>query len=481
MEKDTFLSSVFSFLVLFLFALCTAFPGTAYPGEEEPYPLMHFDRGTFLEMTRDMQAAKAAPVNEALLSGARVKRSVNFIDLGHIDYVPVERDQGPVCGNCWVWAGTGIMEVALSVQGIATERLSVQYVNSCYGTEEIYACCGGWLENLAEFYQDNPELIPWDNRNASYQDTFQSCENGFPSVLCSQISTNPSYEIQYIESQTIPTQQVSQNQAVQEIKNRLNDNRAVQFAFFLARDEDWDNFRLFWGNEGESDVWNPDFACDRQADSEEIEGHAVLCVGYNDDSPGNAYWIMLNSWGTADGERPNGTFRLDMDMEYDCMINIDTRPGYKDEAFNFYWETLDISFGDLPLVVTGSATAVTSGSATLNGSVNPKGVSTATYFEFGRDTNYGMSTTPKDRGSGTVSVDFSTQITGLSAAATYHYRAVATSGGIPNNGKDRIFTTTGGGGNGGGGGVIIGDQKLGSGSDDFCFVSAAARGFSIEP
>ena len=34
--------------------------------------------------------------------------------LDHISYVPAERNQGN-CGNCWNWAGTGVMEVALDV------------------------------------------------------------------------------------------------------------------------------------------------------------------------------------------------------------------------------------------------------------------------------------------------------------------------------------------------------------------------------
>jgi len=63
-------------------------------------------------------------------------------------------------------------------------------------------------------------------------------------------------------------------------------------------------------------------------------------VGYNDDDPDNAYWIMVNSWGTADGGRPNGTFRLDMNMNYDCYFYYPFPRGY----YSFYWQTLDITF-----------------------------------------------------------------------------------------------------------------------------------------
>ena len=47
----------------------------------------------------------------------------------------------------------------------------------------------------------------------------------------------------------------------------------------------------------------------------------------------------MNSWGTAGGLRPNGIFRLNMDMNYGCV--------YYDSGVAvpvFYWQTLDISF-----------------------------------------------------------------------------------------------------------------------------------------
>ncbi len=45
-----------------------------------------------------------------------------------------------------------------------------------------------------------------------------------------------------------------------------------------------------------------------------------------------------------------------------------------------------------PIVATGSATLVTSSSATLNGTVNPNGLSTINIFQWGRTTSYGNAT-----------------------------------------------------------------------------------------
>jgi hypothetical protein len=46
-----------------------------------------------------------------------------------------------------------------------------------------------------------------------------------------------------------------------------------------------------------------------------------------------------------------------------------------------------------PAVTTNPATNVTAFSATLNGSVNPRGATTMVYFQYGLTTSYG-STTP---------------------------------------------------------------------------------------
>jgi hypothetical protein len=48
---------------------------------------------------------------------------------------------------------------------------------------------------------------------------------------------------------------------------------------------------------------------------------------------------MLNSWGTP-SRRPNGLFRINMHMNYDCTLFFDDH-----EYYSIYFQTLDISFG----------------------------------------------------------------------------------------------------------------------------------------
>src|SRR6202022_4395139 len=67
----------------------------------------------------------------------------------------------------------------------------------------------------------------------------------------------------------------------------------------------------------------------------------------------------------------------------------------------------------LPTVATGAAHEVTYGSATLTGSVNPKGANTSYYFQYGLTKAYGGQSTIADAGGGTHAVSVSAPITGL--------------------------------------------------------------------
>ena len=96
-----------------------------------------------------------------------------------------------------------------------------------------------------------------------------------------------------------------------------------------------------------------------------------------------------------------------------------------------------------PSVTTGSATSVVDTTATLSGSVNPNGSATTYHFEYGTTTSYGSHSPAVDAGAGSGSspVAVSTNLSGLSAGTTYHYRPVATNAAGTTNGADQTFTT----------------------------------------
>lgn len=96
-----------------------------------------------------------------------------------------------------------------------------------------------------------------------------------------------------------------------------------------------------------------------------------------------------------------------------------------------------------PSATTGSAT-VSGGSATLHGSVNPNGLGTSFYFEFGTTADYGQQTPPRSAGSGTSAVAVSAPLSSLAEDTTYHYRLVAVGpNGAISIGTDRTFATAG--------------------------------------
>ena len=93
-----------------------------------------------------------------------------------------------------------------------------------------------------------------------------------------------------------------------------------------------------------------------------------------------------------------------------------------------------------PAVTTSPATNVASFSATLNGSLNPRGSATTVDFQYGLTTSYG-STTPVQTQTGNTLRPISTNISGLLASHVYHFRIVAHNAGGTSFGSDRRFTT----------------------------------------
>jgi hypothetical protein len=95
----------------------------------------------------------------------------------------------------------------------------------------------------------------------------------------------------------------------------------------------------------------------------------------------------------------------------------------------------------LPVADTGAVTGVTTTTAVLGGAVNPDGLATSYYFQYGTTTGYGHNTSSRSAGSGTASAAVSQSLSGLAARTTYHYRIVAVSAGGTVDGKDATFAT----------------------------------------
>src|SRR5439155_902757 len=94
-----------------------------------------------------------------------------------------------------------------------------------------------------------------------------------------------------------------------------------------------------------------------------------------------------------------------------------------------------------PVVTTNPTTFIANFSATLNGSVNPGGLTTTVYFQYGTTISYGRTTANQTK-TGNTYQSVLAYISGLSGNTTYHFRLKATNSGGTRYGNDRTFTTT---------------------------------------
>ena len=96
-----------------------------------------------------------------------------------------------------------------------------------------------------------------------------------------------------------------------------------------------------------------------------------------------------------------------------------------------------------PVVVTSAASSVSGSTATLNGIVNPFGLPTQYFFNYGLTTNYGYSTATNSISNGiSQPLTVSNSISGLLPNTTYHFRLVGMNSSTTNFAADLTFTTT---------------------------------------
>ena len=94
-----------------------------------------------------------------------------------------------------------------------------------------------------------------------------------------------------------------------------------------------------------------------------------------------------------------------------------------------------------PVVKTGAAAALTYQSATLGGTVNPGGLPTTYFFQYGPTNRYGGQTPPAGLTGATAPVTVRSPVAGLIPVTKYHYRLVGVNTLGTVVGADATFTT----------------------------------------
>ncbi len=155
----------------------------------------------------------------------------------------------------------------------------------------------------------------------------------------------------------------------------------------------------------------------------------------------SGFWRAGNDVGLFDvSEGENGHCASESQTGFDATYLCQAAPGYDGPSG---WGTPEGPFS-LPTAVTEAATVLDAGKAVLHGSIEPDGLTTEYWFEYGETTDYGTSVPIAGEGIGSNSgyVEVSQAIEGLQGHTPYHYRIVATNsaGAVP--GVDRSFGTT---------------------------------------
>ena len=283
----------------------------------------------------------AMPVYQTPAGYANAPGSVNL--LGHLHYEPRTRNQGHT-GTCWLWGCTAVMSIDFDVQHggtpALTNGLSVQFAASNLGFVNTSLQEGGNPNTVKRFYEAVGFGVPWSNTNADWTDG-----SGWNKTPSAWIHSQPSIPLSQVTVSQVNVFTNDQQQAIATLKGVLDSNKALWFDLTLANEEDWDIFMAYWGKSNLTEEAIIDLAYgDGHVLSMETGGsHIMALVGYNDLDPDPArhYWIVLNSWGTAEGYRPNAVFRMAMNTKYNAAVTNMSGPYPM-----FHWGLLDTAFSD---------------------------------------------------------------------------------------------------------------------------------------
>lgn len=156
------------------------------------------------------------------------------------------------------------------------------------------------------------------------------------------------------------------------------------------------------------------------------------------------------SYGSQTPTSPVGSGSADIKVTAPLSaLTPQTTYHYRVVAINASGTTLgtDVSFTTpklpAPTVTTGHARDITQTSATLTGTVNPRGQSTSYVFQYGTSTAYSGQTPAASAGAGTKAISAAHALAGLAPGTTYHYRVAATNANGTTYGHDVAFKTAG--------------------------------------
>uniref|UniRef100_A0A8C2LPW9 cDNA sequence BC051665 n=1 Tax=Cricetulus griseus TaxID=10029 RepID=A0A8C2LPW9_CRIGR len=204
------------------------------------------------------------------------------VDWRNLSYVTPVKDQGQ-CSSCWAFSAVGSLEGQIFRKTGQLISLSEQNLVDCSWSYGNIGCFGGLMEYAFRYVKENRGLdtrvsYPYEARNGPCRyDPKNSAANVTDFVK-------------------IPISEDALMKAV-----------ATVGPISVGVDSHHHSFRFYKGGM----YYEP------HCSSSNLD-HAVLVVGYGEESDGNKYWMVKNSWGQGWGM--NGYIKMARDRNNNCGI-----------------------------------------------------------------------------------------------------------------------------------------------------------------